>query len=92
MIFIHWQLPRYFYLGNCQGKMLCNLFLPWQYYEATFQANDDWKTIEIPFKNFKKSNFYQPSSVSSIDIETIGVVAIGRDFKANIDLAFIELY
>ena len=68
------------------------LFLPWQYYEAVFQASDDWEIIEIPFKNFKKSNFYQPSSVSSIDIETIGVVAIGRDFKANIDLAFIELY
>ena len=68
------------------------LFLPWQYYETTFQASDDWEIIEIPFKNFKKSNFYQPSSVSSIDIETIGVVAIGRDFKANIDLAFIELY
>ena len=68
------------------------LFLPWQYYEATFQANGDWKIIDIPFKNFTKSNFYQPSSVSSIDIETIGIVAIGRNFKADIDLAFIELY
>tara|TARA_B100000686_G_C16579857_1_gene857548 strand:- start:372 stop:1001 length:630 start_codon:yes stop_codon:yes gene_type:complete len=68
------------------------LFLPWQYYEATFTANNDWEIITIPFKKFKKSNFYQPSSVSSIDVETIGIVAIGRNFKANIDLAFIELY
>ena len=59
------------------------LFLPWQYYEATFTANDEWKVIELPLKDFKKSNFYQPSVVSSVDIQTIGIVAIGRDFNAD---------
>ena len=68
------------------------LFLPWQYYESAFQANEKWTTIELPFTSFKKSNFYQPSSVSSQDINTIGIVAIGREFKAQIDLASIELY
>ena len=68
------------------------LFLPWQYYEASFMATKDWDIIEIPFSQFNKSNFYQPSDVSSTDIKTIGVVAIGRDFQAEIDLAFIELY
>lgn len=68
------------------------LFLPWQYYEATFTADDEWRVIELPLKNFKKSNFYQPSVVSSIDIQTIGIVAIGRDFKADIDLRYVELY
>jgi hypothetical protein len=68
------------------------LFLPWQYYQSTFIAKDEWKIIELPFKSFKKSNFYQPSDVSSIDIQTIGVVAIGRNFQANIDLRYIELY
>ena len=68
------------------------LFLPWQYYEASFMATKEWDIIEIPFNQFNKSNFYQPSDVSSTDIKTIGVVAIGRDFQAEIDLAFIELY
>ena len=68
------------------------LFLPWQYYQANFTATDKWTIIEVPFNSFTKSNFYQPTSVTSIDIKTIGVVAIGRDFKANIDLAFMELY
>ena len=68
------------------------LFLPWQYYESAFQATEKWTTIELPFTTFKKSNFYQPSSVSSQDIETIGIVAIGREFKAQIDLTSIELY
>ena len=68
------------------------LFLPWQYYESAFRATEKWTTIELPFTTFKKSNFYQPSSVSSQDINTIGIVAIGREFKAQIDLASIELY
>ena len=68
------------------------LLLPWQYYESTFQAMDEWSTIELPFSSFAKSNFYQPSSVSSQDIKTIGIVAIGREFEAQIDLASIELY
>ena len=68
------------------------LFLPWQYYESKFMANNEWKIIELPFSSFIKSNFYQPSSVSSIDVQSIGIVAIGRNFKANIDLASIELY
>jgi len=55
-------------------------------------ANDEWKIIELPFTSFNKSNFYQPSSFSSIDVQSIGIVAIGRNFKANIDLASIELY
>jgi hypothetical protein len=68
------------------------LFLPWQYYQSKFIATDEWEVIELPLKDFKKSNFYQPSSVSSIDIQTLGIVAIGRDFQANIDLRYIELY
>ena len=68
------------------------LLLPWQYYQSTFIATNEWQIIELPLKDFKKSNFYQPSSISSSDIQTLGVVAIGRDFQANIDLRYIELY
>ena len=65
---------------------------PWQYYSYTFTTTKNWIEIRAPFEQFKKSNFYQPSSVSSQDINTIGIVAIGREFKAQIDLASIELY
>jgi len=68
------------------------LLLPWQYYESSFKATNQWTTIELPFSSFNKSNFYQPSDVSSRDIKTIGIVAIGREFNAEIDLASIELY
>ena len=68
------------------------LLLPWQYYESAFQATDQWTTVELPFTSFKKSNFYQPTNVVSQDIKTIGIVAIGKKFSAQIDLASIELY
>ena len=68
------------------------LLLPWQYYQSTFIATNEWQVIELPLKNFIKSNFYQPTNVSSSDIKTLGIVAIGRDFQANIDLRYIELY
>ena len=68
------------------------LLLPWQYYNSTFKVTNEWTTIELPFQSFKKSNFYQPTSVVSQDIKTIGIVAIGKKFKAQIDLASIELY
>ena len=47
---------------------------------------------DFPFESFKKSNFYQPTNVASQDIKTIGIVAIGKEFTAQIDLASIELY
>jgi hypothetical protein len=68
------------------------LLLPWQYYESAFQTTDQWTTVELPFTSFKKSNFYQPTNVVSQDIKTIGIVAIGKKFSAQIDLASIVLY
>ena len=68
------------------------LFLPWQYYSAIFIANSKWRVVSIDFSNFSKSNFYQPNKFSSKDIKTIGIVAIGGDFKADVDIASIEFY
>ena len=68
------------------------LFLPWQYYSAIFIANSKWRVVSIDFSEFSKSNFYQPNKFSSKDIKTIGIVAIGRDFKADVDIASIEFY
>ena len=65
---------------------------PWQYYSFTFLSVNNWIEVRAPFNEFKKSNFYQPSNVTSQDIRTIGIVAIGREFKAQVDLASIELY
>ena len=44
------------------------------------------------FKDFKKSNFYQPKNLVNQEIKTIGLVAGFDDFQADICLAEIGLY
>ena len=68
------------------------LFLPWQYYYALFSPSSEWQSFELPFNTFAKSNIYQPLRFSSDEIRTIGIVAIGRDFEADIDVSHVEFY
>ena len=66
--------------------------LPWNYYAASFNTTSDWQYIEIPFASFKKSGLILPRMFKASDIKSIGIVAFGKDFYADIDLASIELY
>ncbi|MBM01802.1 MAG: NADH ubiquinone oxidoreductase [Chloroflexi bacterium] len=66
--------------------------LPWQYYSLEFYAPKEWTEIELPFDSFKRSNFYQPKVFKSSDIRTLGIVAYGRDYVANLDVGLIEFY
>ena len=66
--------------------------LPWNYYAASFNTTNDWQYIEIPFASFKKSGFILPQKFKASDIKSIGIVAFGKNFYADIDLASIELY
>ena len=68
------------------------LFLPWQFYSGEFFVDSEWKEIELFFKDFKKSNFYQPSSFSASEIKSIGFVAFGKDFNARLDIMEAQLF
>lgn len=68
------------------------LFLPWQYYSGRFSVTDEWKEIKVFFKDFEKSNFYQPSTFNSSEIKSIGFVAFGKDFSAQLDLIEAKLF
>ena len=66
--------------------------LPWQYYSLEFYAPNKWTEIKLPFNSFKRSNFYQPKNFKSSDIRTLGIVAYGRDYIADLDVGLIEFY
>ena len=68
------------------------LLFPWQYYSGEFSADNNWSYVEIYFKDFKKSNFYQPSTFSSSEINSIGFVAFGKDFEAKLDIMEAKLF
>ena len=65
---------------------------PWQYYSYSFLAKNEWLEIKAPFKDFKKSNFYQPKKLSTQNIRSIGLVAGFDNFYADICLAEIGFY
>jgi hypothetical protein len=66
--------------------------LPWNYYASSFTVSSEWQSIKIPFDSFKKSGLLLPRKFKASDIKSIGIVAFGKDFYADIDLASIELY
>ena len=66
--------------------------LPWQYYSSEFYASNQWKEIKLPFSSFKRSNFYQPKSINNTDIRTLGIVAYGKDYSADLNVGLIEFY
>lgn len=67
-----------------------DLWLPWQSYRATFEAAPEWQQIRVPFDAFEA---YRTSSGFRRDrLVRIGLVAIGRDFNADLCVARVALY
>ena len=66
------------------------LWFPWQSYRASFDVDDRWQTIRVPFaslKPYKTKQQFLPE-----ELVRIGIVAIGRDFKADLCLASLRFY
>ena len=68
------------------------MLAPWQYYSFNFLSKNEWLKIKAPFKDFKKSNFYQRKQLANQKIKSIGFVAGFDNFYADICLAEIGLY
>lgn len=67
-----------------------SLWFPWQSYRYSFTATPDWQTYRIPFTDLTKYKTF--SGFDKDEITRIGLVAIGRDFKADVRLASIKFY
>jgi len=67
-----------------------DLWLPWQSYRATFHAPPSWKTIRLPFASFNPYRTQAPLALRNL--RRIGLVAIGREFDAELCLGRLALY
>jgi hypothetical protein len=63
---------------------------PWQYYGAKFVADSAWRMIELPFSYFKPESL--GTELKSEKLVRIAIVAIGKEFKADIAVARLEFY
>jgi hypothetical protein len=63
---------------------------PWQSFRTDFTTQLDWETLRIPFNAFvshKTDAVFDPAQ-----LRRIGILAIGREFQANIAVASVRLY
>ena len=67
-----------------------DLWFPWQSYRFSFTAASDWQTYRIPFSALEKYKTFHKFSQG--EIKRIGLVAIGREFEADLCLADIRFY
>jgi hypothetical protein len=62
----------------------------WQSYRASFQAQPNWQSLRLPFASFQPHRIDQP--LDTRKLRRLGVVAIGREMKADISIARLLLY
>ncbi len=67
-----------------------DVWLPWQSYRASFRAPPRWHTVRLPFAGFTGYRIGSPLDLEHL--ERIGIVAIGRAFKADLCVASLALY
>ena len=64
--------------------------LPWQYYQYSFTVIKDFKNFILPISDFKKSDFLLPDKIKPKYIKSIGIVAFGKDYKAELTVKEIN--
>jgi hypothetical protein len=67
-----------------------DLGLPWQSYRASFVAAPDWQEVRIPFSALQAYRTDRPFRASRL--VRLGLVAIGREFQADLCLGALRLY
>ena len=61
------------------------------YYSVTFQADSDWKMIDLPFNIFERKR-YNTSKLDAKNIRSFAIAAYGRNFTSDVSVSTIEFY
>lgn len=66
--------------------------LPWNFYQAQFQAGGEWTTVRVPFAAFEKQGRLLRKGLRPEAVVSLAVVAYGRDHEADLSVAGIGVY
>ena len=66
------------------------LWLPWQSYRSSFIADSKWREIRLPFSAFEP--YKTGKRLDTAKLVRIGVVAIGREFDADLCVGRLAFY
>ena len=78
---------RYYVFLRTRGTIL-----PWQFYNAPFQTSGEWQTVRLPFTAFQPSGRMLRATPLPDTVTSLGVVAYGRDHRADVTARWIGLY
>ena len=67
-------------------------FLPWQYYQQSFMANEDWSEKAMLLTEFRPSGVLLKKTIDPKNIRSIAIVAFGRDHEAKIDVRKVSFF
>jgi hypothetical protein len=63
---------------------------PWHSYRVELTVGRDWRVYDIPFADFEPHRTDIPLNLAAIT--RLGIVAIGREFDADVAVAGLALY
>ncbi|MCO4840699.1 MAG: CIA30 family protein [Rhodobacteraceae bacterium] len=66
--------------------------LPWQFYQASFEMSEDWQEVRIPFGDFAPYGRMLRKTFDAQTMQSIAVVAFGRDHDADLSVRAIGMY
>lgn len=80
--------------GNSESYNLhlytADLWQPWQSYRNHFEVEQRWQKIRLPFDAFEP--YRSGQRLRADRITRLGIVAIGREFHADVCLGRVSLY
>jgi hypothetical protein len=66
--------------------------LPWRFYQASFEASEDWQEVRIPFGDFAPYGRMLRKTFDAQAVQSMAVVAFGRDHEADLSVRVIGMY
>ncbi len=66
--------------------------LPWQYYQAGFDATPQWREVKLPLSAFKASGRMLRGIPKATSLRSVAIVAFGMDYDADVQVSEIGFY
>lgn len=86
-LIVRGNIERYFVHLRTGGTLL-----PWQHYQAGFDATEGWREIRLPFDAFTASGALLRGVPAPDSLTSVSIVANGRNHDALIDVREVGFY
>lgn len=66
--------------------------LPWKFYKGKISLEEDWTIVDLPWESFEEGDYGRIGTFRPDKLKSLALVAYGRQFQAQVDLAEIGFY